>query len=126
MYSIINAYIEELLLIVLMHVMLNMNLLQMLVCMCLTVTGAPAAPASGSVCLGVKGTSTTGHRLSQTGWARDVLTSPHALPVHSYSSSFLLKSGLYTHIHIQYSCTYAQQYFLNLRPGCGGFDPYSA
>lgn len=49
------------------------------------------------VCLGLKGT-TTGHGLSQTGWARDVLTSPHTLPVLSYSSSFLLKSGLYAHM----------------------------
>lgn len=55
-------------------------------------------PACISVCLGVKA-QTTGHGLSQTGWARNVLTSPHALPVHSYSSRFLLKSGLYTHMH---------------------------
>lgn len=71
------------------------------------------------VCLGVKGTS-TGHGLSQTGWARDVLTSPHALPVHSYSSSFffffLLKSELHTHFHVQYAHT---SVFLNLLPGCG-------
>lgn len=65
-----------------------------------------------SVCLGLKGT-TTGHGLSQTGWARDVLTSPHTLPVHSYSSSFLLKSVLCTHMRtpthilVKYACTYA-------------------
>lgn len=90
-----------------------------------------------SVCLGVKGT-TTGHGQSQTGRARDVLTSPHALPVHSHSSSFLLKYGLYTHIQI-HTDTHTHSYpytvcmhlctavmhssFLTLLPVCGSFDP---
>lgn len=40
---------------------------------------------------------TTGHRPSQTGWARNVLTSPHTLPVHSYSSSFFCLNQDCTH-----------------------------
>lgn len=63
---------------------------------------------------------TTGHRPSQTGWARNVLTSPHTLPVHSYSSSFLLKSGLYTPIRILHTMHALMELQLsNQQPGCG-------
>lgn len=80
------------------------------------------------VCLGVKGT-TTGHGLSQTGWARNVLTSPHTLPEQSYSSSFFClyqaRTHSQTHTHSHMVCMHLAR-TINLLFGCGGIPPYIA